>query len=91
MKELILVGLIIAFLLIALIYYTSESMKQSKKDWETLYDLQKRAYNISTKEELEIFHKEFVEKANKIHNELIRPQLMHIAGFLKGLYKQFKK
>ena len=52
MKELILVGLIIVFLIIALIYYISVQMEKSKKDWETLYDLQKRAYNISTKEEL---------------------------------------
>lgn len=43
-----------------------------------------------TKEEIEAFHKEFIEKASKIHNKVINPRLQRIDGYLRGLYKQYK-
>ena len=43
-----------------------------------------------TKEEIESFHKEFVEKATKINNPHIQPELHRINGYLQGLYKKFK-
>ena len=61
--------------------------KQSKKDWETLEELEKKANSLTTLEEIEEFYKEFVEKANKIHNEYIQPRLAKIDGYLKGMYK----
>ena len=61
------------------------------KDWGTLDYLKKRANEVSTKEEIEEFHIEFVEKANKIKNSLIRPHLDRIDGYLRGLYKQYEK
>lgn len=65
--------------------------KKSKKDWETLRDLEKRASELKTKEEIEEFHKEFKEKAVKISNEFITPRLYQIQGYLKGLYKIYEK
>lgn len=62
-------------------------MKQSEKDWNTLRELQEKAYKISTKTELVEFHKEFVEKAYKINNNLIYPELH---GYIVGLYKTLK-
>ena len=64
--------------------------KQAVKDWETLNDLTKRAEKLSTKQEIEEFHKEFVDKASKITNEHITPQLNRIDGYVRGLYKQYK-
>ena len=40
------------------------------------------------KEEIEILHKDLQEV--KITNQYIKPRLMRIDGYLKGLYKQFK-
>lgn len=65
-------------------------MKNSKRDWNTLEELKKKANQVSTKEEIEEFHKEFIKKANKIYNNQITPELMKIDGYLRGLYKQFK-
>jgi len=64
--------------------------KQVVKDWKSLEYLKKRTNEVSTKEEIEEFHKEFVEKSNKICNQFIKPELSKIDGYLRGLYKQFK-
>lgn len=66
------------------------TMKQSKKDWETLDYLKDKATKVNTKEEIEDFHKEFREKASKIYNKFIALELNKIDGYLRGLYKQFK-
>ena len=65
--------------------------EKSKKDWDTLYDLEKRANELKTKEEIVEFHKEFREKAVKINNEFISPRLYQIQGYLNGLYKIYEK
>jgi hypothetical protein len=79
------------FLLLALFVWSLMSLrKQAVKDWKTLTDLKKRAETLSTKQEIEEFHKEFVDKASKINNEHIKPQLNRIDGYVRGLYKQFK-
>jgi hypothetical protein len=62
-------------------------MKQAEKDWNTLYALEKRAKEVETKEEIEILHKDL--QGVKISNPHIKPRLMHIDGYLRGLYKQF--
>lgn len=64
--------------------------KQVVRDWETLDELKTKSNEVSTKEEIEEFHKEFVEKANKIYNHQIQKELSRIDGFLRGLYKQYK-
>ena len=64
--------------------------QQVIKDWNTLKELKNKANKVSSKEEIEEFHKEFVEKARKISNDQIKPKLMQIDGYLRGLYKQFK-
>ena len=79
-------GLIIIF-----IWSTISLRNQSKKDWETLKYLKQKTNSVSTKEEIEEFHKEFVEKASKINNTYIRPELDRIDAFLRGLYKQYIK
>jgi len=61
--------------------------KQSRKDWETLRELEQKADNVKTKEEVELLHREFVEKANKIYNQYIRVRLSRLDGYLRGLYK----
>lgn len=73
------------------IWSTIRLAKQSTKDWETLKYLTQKAELIRTKEEIEEFWKEFVEKANKIDNYIIRPKLDKIEGYLKGLYKGLQK
>lgn len=83
--------ILLPFALIALvIWLLIIKRKQVVKDWDTLEYLKKRADEVSTKEEIEEFHKEFVEKASKIHNQFINPELQKIDGYLRGLYKQFK-
>ena len=78
-------------LLALLIFFTNKSLKQSKKDWQILNELIEKAnHTFSTKEELNTFFDEFVTKANKIHNPLIKPKLNEIYGFLKGLQKGFE-
>lgn len=74
-----------------LVWVTISGTKQVKKDWDTLEELKKKANKVKTKEEIEEFHKEFVEKASKIHNRFITPELHEINGYLIGLYKQFEK
>lgn len=78
-------------IILALILTINSSVKQSKKDWNIYYDLEKRANLLNTKEEIEAFHKEFVEKAKKINNPIISAKLGAIDGYVKGLYKQYKK
>lgn len=70
------------------LWATFSLRRQILKDWATLEYLKKRTNQVSTKEEIEKFHKEFVEKANKIHNSCINPELQKIDGYLRGLYKQ---
>lgn len=88
----VLIGIAIALMFILLLISTILIlMKNSKKDWNTLEELKKKANQVSTKEEIEEFHKEFLEKANKVsHNEYINIELQRIDGYLRGLYKQFK-
>lgn len=77
--------------LILFIWSSINMCNQSTKDWKTLEDLEKRSKEVNTKEEIEEFQKEFCEKANKIHNEFIKPKLHTIDGYLRGLYKQYTK
>lgn len=82
---------LVLFLFLALFVWSLMSLrKRAIKDWETLTYLTKRAETLSTKQEIEEFHKEFVDKASKINNEHIKPQLNRIDGYVRGLYKQFK-
>jgi len=83
--------LFISVILGLLIWSTFVLSKQSKKDWETLRDLEKRANELKTKEEIEEFRKEFKEKAAKINNQFITPRLYQIQGYLNGLYKIYEK
>lgn len=85
--KIIIVITVIAVVLWLVIYSTRSMMKQSKKDWQTVYDLENKSKTISTKEEVIIFHKEFVEKATKINNEYCQVKLAQIDGYLRGLYK----
>lgn len=84
---------IIFFVLIFLslfVWAAINSTKQVKKDWATLEELKKKANQVSSKEEIEEFHKEFREKAKKIYNKNIHMELYKIDGYLRGLYKQYK-
>lgn len=82
------IGIVTIILLFVLL--TRNIIKTSKKDWDTFYYLKQKCNEVKTKEEIELFHKEFSEKASKIHNELITPGLSKIDGYLRGLYKQYK-
>ena len=73
-----------------LVWAITSATKQAEKDWKTLKYLEDKAQQVSTKEEIEKFHKEFVEEATNIHNKFINPRLMKIDGYLRGLHKQFK-
>jgi hypothetical protein len=73
------------------VWFILTARQQVSKDWNTLEYLKTRANEVSTKEEIEEFHKEFVEKASKIHNQYINIELHKIDGYLKGQYKQLTK
>jgi hypothetical protein len=80
------------FLLLGLFIWSLICLrKQAIKDWETLNDLTKKAETLSTKQEIEEFYKDFVDKSSKIKNELITPHLIRIDGYVRGIYKQFKQ
>jgi hypothetical protein len=79
------VAFILFFLLIR------HTMRQSAKDWKTLYELEIKAEKLSNLKEVEEFHKEFVEKTSKINNQFITARLMGIDGYLRGLYKAYNK
>ena len=89
MTKLIIILIIVVFISI-FFWAINAQLKQSQKDWETLDYLKKRSNEVETKEEIEEFHKEFVEKSNKIYNSLIKLELSKIDGYLRGLYKHFK-
>jgi hypothetical protein len=74
-----------------LVWAIMGARKEVLKDWDTLEYLKTKANEVSTKEEIEEFHKEFVEKASKIHNQYINIELHKIDGYLKGQYKQLTK
>lgn len=82
--------LFVSLLLTSFVWATLYLRKQTIKDRNTLEELKKKANTVSTKEEIESFHKEFVEKATKINNPHIQPELHRINGYLQGLYKKFK-
>lgn len=82
------IALFVAFGLFVWILISAR--KNFIKDWNILKELEKKANEVSTKEEIEEFHKEFTDKASKINDDHIKPHLMRIDGYLKGLYKQYK-
>lgn len=92
MTQTLIIIIIFVIIFLALFIWAIISLrKQVIKDWNTLEELKKKANQISTKEEIEEFHKEFLEKANKVsHNQYINIELQRIDGYLRGLYKQFK-
>ena len=87
--KIILLVLVFLILLTAIVLITISIMKQSKKDWKTVEDLERKMYTIRTKEELNMFYDEFIDKASKIDNTLIQVRLNYINGYLRGLNKTF--
>jgi hypothetical protein len=86
--------LILVFLgIVSLLILSLSSMrKQVIKDWNTLKELKAKLLTVSTKVEIEEFHKEFVEKTKEIHNTAdIQRELLKIDAYLRGMYKQFKQ
>ena len=91
MNEKLLIVVFILFFLGLFVWAVINLRKRVIKDWKILEELKYKANKVSTKEEIEEFHKEFVEKANKVsHNKYINIELQRIDGYLRGLYKQFK-
>ena len=84
------VTIIFILFLLLFVWATFSLRKHVSKVCETLDYLKKTATEVSTNEEIEDFHKEFVGKASKIHNKFIYPELQKIDGYLRGLYKQFQ-
>ncbi len=77
-------------LLVLFIWATKSMLNQSKDDWETLRDLQKRASVVKTKDEIKLLHAELVEKGSKIFNKYVNAELRSVEGYLRGMYQQFK-
>lgn len=87
----IVIPLIVIGILGLLIWATIDLSNRAKNDWNTLDELKAEANNLKgDKEELEAFHKKFIEKANKINNPHISPELNKIDGYIRGLYKKYK-
>lgn len=80
----ILIG--IGFIVLTMWAFKGER-KRVEKDWNTLYDLEKRVNDITTLDDLIKFHLEFSEAAEKIHNEYIQARLAKIDGYCRGMYK----
>ena len=89
-QTIIFILLFLLFFLSLLIWAIIELSKQTKKDWDTIEELKKKANQVSSKEEIEEFHKEFIEKASKIYTTYNSIELQRIDAYLRGLYKQFK-
>lgn len=87
----VLILLVIGLFIYLLIWSVKWTFKQSQKDWAIYRELEKRAYELKTKEEIEKFHEEFIGKAKKISNDLISPKLLRLDGYIRGLYEQYKK
>lgn len=87
LKALIVIILVVALFTLICYFLAKAARKKAIKDWNTLYDLEKRANEVTTLQEVIDLHKEFVEKANKIHNEFITPRLACIDNYLRGMYK----
>lgn len=90
MINIIIAIIVLTGIIFLLIWSTKSMLKQSMKDWETLRDLEERVEKISNMEELITFHKEFLEKGNRIYNKYITPRLSKIDGYCRGLHKAFK-
>ena len=75
---------------ILLIWVTFRVSNQTRKDWQTLEDLQKRIALIETKDELDEFEREFYDKGSKIFNKFITPHLLEIKGNINGMRKVLK-
>lgn len=73
-----------------LIWLIWETLKKSKKDWETLEYLEEKSGSLNTEEEIIDFHKELIEKSKGIHNKLVIQRMWRIDGYVRGLYKQFE-
>lgn len=78
-------------IIIGLFIWAFNDLRQkSIKDWKTLEELKEKVNKINTKEEIEEFHKEFLEKSVEINNPYINIELHKIDGYVRGLYKKFK-
>jgi len=86
----IIIGIVLVILLALITWSLSSGLKQSEKDWATYNDLKNRANELNTKEEIEIFHKEFIEKTSNIHNTILSHKLQAIDSYVRGLYKNAK-
>lgn len=65
--------------------------KQVNKDWKTLKYLEEKCKTVKdNKEDIEIFHKELLEKSKNIHNQFINLRLYFIDGYLRGLYHKYR-
>lgn len=87
LKALVVIILMSALFTLICYFLAKAARKQVIKDWNTLYDLEKRSNEVTTLQEVTDLHKEFVEKASKIHNEFITPRLTRLDGYLRGMYK----
>jgi hypothetical protein len=87
MKFLILSLFFGAILFITVIVLYRLQSKMYKKQKATIDYLKDKANNLSTKEEMEAFHKEFLEKGSKIDIPDLKVQLISIDSYLRGLYK----
>lgn len=70
---------------------TNSLLRQSKKDWATLHDLEQKANKVKTKDEIKTLHAELIEKSSKIFNKYVNARLGVVEGYLRGLYQQFKQ
>lgn len=86
----ILIILFIVLLIGAVVYCTISMMKQSKREWSVLEELERESLSLKTKEEIDAFHKKFIAEAVKIDNFLIYPRLAELRGYISGLYQQYK-
>ena len=87
LKALVVIILVVALFTLICYFLAKAARKQATKDWNTLYDLEKRSNEVTTLQEVIDLHKEFVEKTSKIHNEFITPRLTRLDGYLRGMYK----
>ena len=90
MTEVIMIFTLVFLCFALFVWAMFHARKKAVKEWETLEYLKQKVNIVNTKEEIEEFHKEFIEKTKEINNPYINIELQRIDGYLRGLYKQFK-
>jgi hypothetical protein len=80
-----------AILLVALALYfvMRRDFKKSDEDWKQMNDLERRAYLVESKEEIELLYNQILDFNKSINNRFITIKADKVCSYLDGVYKQY--